>query len=104
MLNARNTACQNLEARIRFTEAGSEHLNGGSPLLGESTFLSLSSLTIACLAIAGRAKLNCCRRDIGFEPNSCLAFVKFSQHYIEKWLPSNWTWQANVETWVCTER
>ena len=60
-----------------FTEAGFWHLNGGSPSLGESTFLSLSSPTIFCLAIADRAKLNCRHRDIGFDPNSCLAFVKF---------------------------
>ena len=37
--------------------------------------LSLSFPTIACLAIAGRAQLNCRRRDIGFEPNRCMAFV-----------------------------
>ena len=36
-----------------------------SPLLSKSTFLSLSSPTIDCSAIADRAKLNCHRRDIG---------------------------------------
>ena len=38
---------------------------------------ALSLPTIACLAIAGCAKLNCRRQDIGFEPNSCMAFVNF---------------------------
>ena len=56
-------------------------------LLGESTFLSLSSPTIACLTIADRAKLNCHRRVIGFDPNSCLAFVNFLDilQNVEKW-------------------
>ena len=39
------------------------------------TFLSIPSPTIACLAITHRAKLDGRRWDIGFEPNSCFAFV-----------------------------
>ena len=45
--------------------ACSKHLNGRC----------LSSPTIACLAIDDRAKVNCRRRDIGYEMNCCLAFV-----------------------------
>ena len=29
------------------------------------------------MAITDHARLNCLRRDIGFEPNSCIAFVDF---------------------------
>ena len=45
-------------------------------LVGEPTFLSLSSPPIACLAIADSAKLNCRRPVIGFERNSCMGLVK----------------------------
>ena len=67
----------NHELIIFVTEAGSQQFNGRSPLLGESTFLSISLPKIACLVITDCAKLNCHRRDIGFEPNSCLCFVNF---------------------------
>ena len=47
----------------------------------------LSSPTIACLAIADRAKINCRRRDIGFKSNSCLAFVNLLDilRNVEEW-------------------
>ena len=67
MLNKETHIYPSRRAIIRFTEADSLYLNKRSPLLDESTFLTLSLPIIVCLAIADRAKLNCRRRDIGFE-------------------------------------
>ena len=53
---------------VRFTHASNILFEfQGLKLLGEPTFVSLSSPTITCLAIDDRTKLNCRCRDIGFE-------------------------------------